>query len=141
LERRVMPMGLSSSDVWTGGYLEMWARDYAGPPELMVSAARGAATSECETSWLTVEGPAAFGHLTLWESGIVAVEIYEVASAETLLRSRLQVTSMAELASQLSAFVEVCATGFGPCLVAGAVGWSGQRTPIREPTTLRHLNL
>jgi hypothetical protein len=108
----------------------------------MVSAASGAATSECETSWLTVEGPAAFGHLTLWESGIVAVEIYEVASAETLLRSRLQVTSMAELASQLSAFVEGCATGFGPHLVAaGAVGWSGKRSPIREPTTLRHLNL
>ena len=134
-------MRLSSSDVWTCGYLEMWARDYAGPPELMVSAASGAAMSEYETSWLTVEGPAAFGHLTLWGSGDVAVEIYEGASAETLLRSRFQVASIAELAGHLSAFVEGCATGFGPHVVAGAAGWSGQRTPIRAPTTMRHLNL
>ena len=124
-----------------GGYLEKWARDYAGPPELMVSAASGAEMSECETSWLTVEGPAAFGHLTLWESGDVAMEIYEVASAETLLRSRSQVASIAELAAHLSVFVEGCAAGFGPHLVAGAADRSGGGTAIREPTTRRHLHL
>lgn len=135
-----MSIRSSLSDLRVGRYLEMWARDYAGPAELMVSAESGSEMSECATSWVTVEGPAAFGHLTLWESGELAVEIYEIATAEPLLRSRFRIASIAELADHLSALVEGCAAGFEPGMVAGTDG-IGREAAIREPSTHRRSHL
>jgi len=90
-------------------YLGRWLADYAGPPELVVGLERGSERSDCAVGWLTAEGPAAFGHLTLWDSGDVAIEVYDDDTAEFLLRSRGRVTTVAELAAHLCAFVVSCA--------------------------------
>ena len=69
-------------------YLASWLRDYEGPPDVMIGLERGGDPSECELGWLTGDGPAAFGNLTVWETGDVAVELYDSETAEAVLLSR-----------------------------------------------------
>lgn len=92
-------------------YLRLWLRDYAGPPELVLSLDQGSVESECAVAWLTAEGPAGFGHLTLWDSGELAIEVYDGATAAVLLRHRGRVRTVADLASHLQEYVGRCALG------------------------------
>lgn len=100
-------------------YLDRWLVDYSGPPELVMGLERGSEQAECAVGWLTVEGPAAFGHLTLWDSGDVAIEVYDGNTAEFLLRSRGRVSTIAGLVAHLCVLVAGCAPATGAKPVAG----------------------
>jgi len=90
-------------------YLASWLRDYQGPPDVMIGLERGGDPSECQLGWLTADGPSAFGNLTVWETGDVAVELYDRDTAEAVLLSRGRVNGWSELAPFVSRFVSVCA--------------------------------
>jgi hypothetical protein len=89
-------------------YLRHWLNDYGGPSELVMSLERSSERSECGVAWVTAEGPDAFGHLTLWESGEVAVEVYDGATGAVLLRYRGRVRTVRELAPHLRDYVQRC---------------------------------
>lgn len=89
-------------------YLQRWTNDYAGPPELVISFEGGSERSECMVAWVTVEGPDGFGHLTLWESGELAIEVYDGDTAAAVLRLRSNVSAVADLGRHLHAFVSGC---------------------------------
>lgn len=122
-------------------YVDRWLADYSGPPELMMGLERGSERSECAVVWLTAEGPAAFGHLTLWESGDIALEIYDADTAECLLLSRGRVTAIAGLAAHLGELVAGCANPTGARSVSGVRDKIGSAAIGAAPSIQRRLHL
>ena len=121
-------------------YLDRWLADYSGPPELVVGLERASERSDCAVGWLTAEGPTAFGHLTLWDSGDVAMEVYDDDTAEFLLRSRARVSTVAELAAHLCAFVVSCTPVAGARVVVSARQRIGSAAIGATPSIQRRLH-
>ena len=57
---------------------------------------------------MSVQGPAAWGQLTVWESGEVAVEAMSVEAGELVLSEQLTVESEYELSAVIRRLVAVC---------------------------------
>ena len=91
------------------GYLARWLRDYEGPPEVVIGLESGGDPAECRLAWLTGDGPSASGNLTVWETGDVAIELYDSATADAVLLSRGRVSGWPELAPFIASFVATCA--------------------------------
>lgn len=57
---------------------------------------------------MSVQGPAAWGQLTVWESGEVAVEAMSVETGELVLSEQLAVASDYELLAIIRRLVAAC---------------------------------
>lgn len=86
-------------------WLGLWQSDYDGPPEVVLGFERTNECAECAVGWLNADGPTAFGHLTLWETGDIVAELYDLRTADLLVRRPGQVHTFAELLCHLSYFL------------------------------------
>ena len=125
---------------WTRTRPTAWLSDYSGPADLVLGLELGSERSDRAVGWLTAEGPAAFGHLTLWDSGDVAIEVYDYDTAEFLLRSRGRVSTITELAAHLCAFVVSCAPAARTRVVVNAGDRIGPAAIGATPSIQRRLH-
>jgi hypothetical protein len=90
--------------------LERWA---TAPrrPELNVRFTAGPADRPKRAAWVELTGANVTGSFSVWESGEVEVEGFEVASGRRIMVRSTRVASPVELTSLLEWFAETCALG------------------------------
>ena len=88
------------------GWVEGWTA--SGRPDLSIGWERSDDGRPKQAAWMSVQGPAAWGQLTVWESGEVAVEAMSVEAGELVLSEQLTVESEYELSAVIRRLVAVC---------------------------------
>ena len=88
------------------GWAEGWTA--SGRPDVSISWEQSADGRPKQAAWMSVQGPAAWGQLTVWESGEVAVEAMSVETGELVLSEQLAVASDYELLAIIRRLVAAC---------------------------------
>ncbi|HET6508978.1 MAG TPA: hypothetical protein VFG42_19450 [Baekduia sp.] len=89
-------------------YLERWTTSLQRP-ELMVQFTAGPTDRPKRAAWAELTGPNVTGGFSVWESGEVEVEGFEVATGRRIMVKSTKVGSPAELDPLLERFAETCA--------------------------------
>jgi hypothetical protein len=91
-------------------FLTGWAEGWiaSGRPDMAVSWERSPQDRPKQSACVAVQGPAAWGQLTVWESGEVTVEAMSTESGALMLSEHLSVTSDEELLTIVRRFVATC---------------------------------
>ena len=89
-------------------YLAEWVTQL-DRPSVTADFTHGPDNRPKRAAWAMVEGPAAAGQLTVWESGEVEVEAFDPATSEPVLAESLVVHAEHELDVLLSWLLSTCA--------------------------------
>lgn len=84
------------------GFVAGWAEGWlaSGRADLSVTWEDSPKDRDKLATWVTIQGPVAWGQLTVWDTGEVAIEAMNVESGELIISENAQVDST-ELVGQL----------------------------------------
>lgn len=69
------------------GWAEGWIS--SGRPDVTVTWERSPSDRDKQATWLLMQGPAAWGQITLWDSGEMAVEAMDVNTGAVVLSEHI----------------------------------------------------
>jgi hypothetical protein len=92
-------------------FLAGWAEGWiaSGRPDVAVSWEQSADDRPKQAAWIMVQGPAAWGQLTVWESGEVSVEAMGAETGDIVMSENLDVKNEQDLLGVIRRLVAACA--------------------------------
>lgn len=88
------------------GWAEGWTA--SGRPDISVSWEQSPADRDKRSAWMAVQGPAAWGQITVWETGEVALEAISTEHGEVVLSDHLTVSGEEQLAGAIRRLIAGC---------------------------------
>jgi hypothetical protein len=92
------------------GFVSGWAEGWlaSGRTDLTIAWEESPSDRDKLATWITVQGPAAWGQLTVWETGEVALEAMEVDSGDLIISENAQVDSTELVGRLIRKLVAAC---------------------------------
>ncbi len=97
---------MSTLLTFLAGWAEGWIA--SARPDITVTWEEGPANRDKRATWMAVQGPAAWGQITVWESGEVAVEAMSVDTGKLLFSEHSVVSGVEGLSPLIRKLVATC---------------------------------
>lgn len=93
---------------YLAGWAETWSMDPVSTTTLQFT--MGPENWDRRSAWIATESPTRMGHLTLWDSGELEIEVVDATSMEAVHAVSAVISDTESLAQHLRAFLDVCET-------------------------------
>jgi hypothetical protein len=92
------------------GFVAGWAEGWlaSGRTDLVVAWEDSPSDRDKLATWITIQGPVAWGQLTVWETGEVTLEAMDVGSGDLIISESTRVDSTELVGQMIGRLVAAC---------------------------------